>query len=61
MTSNFLTSSLYAFHYNGLNNLIYSFSNNWCLILLVAAVVISVVLGVVQESSTVIREEQTIL
>lgn len=61
MTSNLLTSSLFAFHYNGLNSLIYSFTNNWCLILLVAAAVISVILGVVQESSTTIREEQTIL
>lgn len=56
-----IVSSFQAFHENAINGLIYSFSTNWCLILLVAAAVISVVLGVVDESTSVVREEQNIL
>lgn len=56
-----VASSLQAFHENAINGLIYSFSTNWCLILLVIAAVMSVILGVVDESASVVREEQNIL
>lgn len=61
MNWNMLVQSLHAFHINGMNSLIFNFTSNWCLILLVAATVISVVLGVKEESVSVIREEQNIL
>jgi len=61
MNTDIILSSLHAFHVNGLNGLIYSFTTNWCLLLLVAAAVISVVLGVTEESASVVREEQNIL
>lgn len=61
MNTSIVLSSLQAFHVNGLNGLIYSFTTNWCLFLLVAAAVISAVLGVTEESASVVREEQNIL
>lgn len=61
MNTSIILSSLEAFHINGVNGLIYSFTTNWCLILLVAAAVLSVILGVVDESASVVREEQAIL
>lgn len=61
MNTSIILSSLEAFHINGINGLIYSFTNNWCLFILVAAAVISVVLGITEESASVVREEQNIL
>lgn len=61
MNLQMLWSSLYAFHVNGINALIYNFTSNWCLILLVVAAVMSVILGVMDESASVVREEQNIL
>lgn len=61
MNTGIIISSLEAFHINGLNGLIYSFTTNWCLFLLVAAAVLSVILGVTEESASVVREEQNIL
>lgn len=61
MDKTLVISSLQAFHENAINGLVYSFSTNWCLILLVVAAVMSVVLGVVDESASVVREEQNIL
>lgn len=61
MNTGLILSSLKAFHINAINGLVYSFSTNWCLILLVAAAVISVVLGVHEQSASVVHEEQNIL
>lgn len=61
MNWDMLLTSLQAFHINGVNSLIHNFTSNWCLILLVTAAVISVVLGVSEESTSVVREEQNIL
>ena len=61
MDMGIIISSLEAFHVNGMNGLMYSFTTNWCLILMVGAAVISVILGVVDESASVVREEQNIL
>lgn len=61
MNWDMLLASLRAFHINGVNSLVYNFTSNWCLILLVTATVISVVLGVSEESASVVREEQNIL
>ena len=61
MNPSIILSSLEAFHQNGLNGLIYSFTTNWCLIILVAAAILSVVLGVTEQSASVVREEQNIL
>jgi hypothetical protein len=61
MTTDIILSSIQAFHLNGINGLIYSFSANWCLIILLSAAVLSVILGVTNESASVVREEQNIL
>lgn len=53
--------SIEAFHINGINSLIFAFSTNWCLIFLVIAAVVSVILGVADQSASVVREEQNIL
>ena len=61
MDPNLITSSIEAFHINGINGLIYAFSTNWCLFFLVIAAVASVILGVTDQSASVVREEQNIL
>lgn len=61
MNTDIIVESLSAFHQNGINALIYSFSHNWCLILMVIAAVICAILGVTNESEAVVREEQNIL
>lgn len=61
MTWDMILASMKAFHMNAINGLIYNFTTNWCLILLVAAAAISVVMGVIETSASVVREEQEIL
>lgn len=61
MNTSIIIDSICAFHANGINGLVYNFSVNWCLLVLLAAAVISVVLGVTNESASVVRDEQTIL
>lgn len=61
MNPSVILESIQAFHENGLNGLIYSFTTNWCLIILVVAAIISVILGVTEQSASVVREEQNIL
>ena len=61
MNAQLILESLKAFHSNGINNLIYNFSTNWCLVLLVLATIASVIMGVKEQSESVVREEQNIL
>ena len=61
MTWQMIVSSMQAFHANAINSLVYNFTQNWCLILLVVAAAISVVLSVKEESASVIRDEQNVL
>ena len=61
MDGNIFMQSIQAFHINAINGIVYHFTSNWCLIVLVAATVLSVILGVSSESASVIREEQNIL
>jgi len=56
-----LLQSIEAFHSNGWNYLVYIFSTNWCLFLLILACVATVVFGVKEQSQAVVREEQNIL
>lgn len=56
-----LFESVKAFHSNGWNSLAYIFSTNWCLFLLIAACITTVILNVKEQSDTVVREEQNIL
>lgn len=61
MDPNLIVSSIEAFHANGINGLVYAFSTNWCLFFLVIAAVVSVILGVSDQSASIVREEQNIL
>lgn len=61
MDPNLIVSSIEAFHINGINGLVYAFSTNWCLFFLVIAAAVSVVLGVSDQSASIVREEQNIL
>lgn len=61
MNPTLVLRSLQAFHINGINSLIYAFTTNWCLIFLVVAAIASVILGVIDQSTSVVREEQNIL
>lgn len=56
-----IVDSFCAFNENGFNHLIYSFTSNWWLIFLVVGAIASVVMGVKEQASTVVREEQQIL
>lgn len=61
MNTEMAMTSIKAFSTNAINSLVYGFRTNWCLVLLVAATVISVVLGILNESASVVHEEQNIL
>lgn len=61
MNVHLIWNSIQAFHANAVNSLLYAFSNNWCLILLVIAALASVIMGVREENAAVVREEQNIL
>jgi len=61
MNVQLIWNSIQAFHANAVNSLLYAFSNNWCLILLVMAALASVIMGVREENAAVVREEQNIL
>lgn len=61
MDPELITSSIEAFHINGINSLLFAFSTNWCLIFLVLAAVASVILGIADQNASVVREEQNIL
>lgn len=61
MDMNMVSESFQAFHVNGLNGLIYAFSTNWCLILLVIAAAASVILGIADQNATTVHEEQNII
>ena len=61
MNTELIWESIRAFHINGLNYLLYSFSDNWCLAILVIAAAACVIMGVKEESAAVVREEQNIL
>ena len=61
MNVQLIWNSIQAFHANAVNSLLYAFSNNWCLILLVIAALTSVIMGVREENAAVVREEQNIL
>lgn len=61
MNVQLMWESFQAFHANAVNSLLYSFSNNWCLILLVLAALASIIMGIKEENAAVVREEQNIL
>ena len=61
MNLELLGKSFVAFNQNAINHILYGFSTNWWLIVLVMATIACVVLGIKEESQTVVREEQNIL
>lgn len=61
MNLTLLAESFKAFNANGLNQILYSISSNWCLILLVIGAIVSGIMGIKEQSLSVVREEQNIL
>lgn len=50
-----------AFNQNAINNIIYNFSNNWWLMLIVIGAIATTLMGVKEESVGVVHDEQNIL
>lgn len=61
MLAKIISESISAFHQNAVNNLAYNFTTNWWLIIIVAAAIASVIMGVKEQSGSVVHEEQNIL
>ena len=53
--------SFKVFNANGINNLVYAFSANWWLFLIVIGAVATTVMSVTSKIGTVVREEQNVL
>jgi hypothetical protein len=56
-----LTDSFSAFHSNAINNIVYAFSANWWLFLIVLGALATTVMNVMSKTNTVVREEQNII
>lgn len=50
-----------AFNKNALARFAYGITNNWWLILLILAAIVSAIFGIIEYSDSVVREEQNIL
>ncbi len=56
-----ILESLAAFNANAVNHIAYSVTTNWWFMVFVAAAVVSVIMGIKEESASVVHEEQNIL
>jgi len=56
-----LIQSFTVFNVNAANHIIYAFSSNWYLFLIVGGAVATTVMSVMAKANTVVREEQNIL
>ena len=61
MNQEILVESFKAFNTNALNQIVYSISTNWCLIALVIGAIASGIMGIKEQSQSVVREEQNII
>jgi hypothetical protein len=61
MTWNQITDSFFAFHSNAANSIIYAFSVNWWLFLLVIGALATTVMSVASKTQSVVREEQNVI
>lgn len=61
MTANDFMQSLMAFNQNAVNNIVYNLSTNWWLIFLVIGAIATAVMGVTEQSTGVVYDEQNIL
>ena len=56
-----LANSFQAFNVNGINNLIYAFTANWWLFLIVLGAISTSVMALTSKISSVVREEQNVI
>jgi len=61
MNFQLLLDSFVAFHKNAASRIAYGVSTNWWLLILIVATIISVILGIIENSEICVREEQNIL
>jgi len=56
-----LTESFKAFNVNGINNLIYAFTSNWWLFLIVIGAAATSIMALTSKISSIVREEQNVI
>ena len=61
MDPHMILQSLHAFNVNAANHIAYSVTTNWWFMVFVVAAVVSVIMGIKEESASVVHEEQNIL
>lgn len=61
MGTTFLVESFKAFNINALNQILYGITSNWWMLLLVVGAIASGIMGIKEQSASVVREEQNII
>ena len=61
MNLELIRESFLAFNQNAAHHIAYQFRTNWWLIIFVVATIVCVILGVKEQSQSVVKEEQNIL